>query len=239
MKRCNFFQGSPFFSIFFQIVPSWVGYWNPALSIQYIRKASTTCSGACEFWQWRLLLDVGCSIFSGIQSIERFSVIASEVKYNSHISFWIMAIHSNRSIRYSESLSNQNFHWVLTRIQHHLDMLTSDKKKTVLWGKRLQISAQVSTNIRPLEQFNHVLESRCRFHWAKSWSKKLIHRNAKTLSRQAFKEMLLSLIALQRQPDDDSKALYKMLQNNICYVIEYRETVLQMLMSYNETYNTK
>lgn len=59
------------------------------------------------------------------------------------------------------------------------------------------------------------------------------------LFKQAFKELLLSLDTLRRQPDNDSQALYKMLQNNICYVIEYRETVLQILMNYNEAYNTK
>lgn len=47
---------------------------------------------------------------------------------------------------YSEALSTQNFHWVLTRIQHHLDMLGSDKKNAILWGKRLHIAAQVSSH---------------------------------------------------------------------------------------------
>lgn len=45
---------------------------------------------------------------------------------------------------YSESLSNPNFHWVLNRAQHHMDMLTTDKKNLVLWGKRLHIAIQVS-----------------------------------------------------------------------------------------------
>lgn len=49
---------------------------------------------------------------------------------------------------YSEALSNQNYHWVLGRIQHHMDMLTSDKKNVKLWGKRLHIAIQVSLSHR-------------------------------------------------------------------------------------------
>lgn len=30
-----------------------------------------------------------------------------------------------------------------------------------------------------------------------------------------------------------------MIQNNICYVLEFRETVLHALVSFNENYNTK
>lgn len=47
------------------------------------------------------------------------------------------------------------------------------------------------------------------------------------------------MVSLQHQKDEDSQAMYKMLQNNICYVIEFRETVLQLLMNYNEMYNSK
>lgn len=43
----------------------------------------------------------------------------------------------------SEALSTQNFHWVLGRVQHHLDMLTSDKQNIKLWEKRLSIAIQV------------------------------------------------------------------------------------------------
>lgn len=56
---------------------------------------------------------------------------------------------------------------------------------------------------------------------------------------QAFKELLFSLIALQKVDDEDAKALYKMLVNNVCYVLEFRETVLYTIMNYNEAHNTK
>lgn len=40
-------------------------------------------------------------------------------------------------------------------------------------------------------------------------------------------------------PDENSQALFKMLQNNVCYVLEFRETTLHTLINYNESYNTK
>lgn len=45
--------------------------------------------------------------------------------------------------RFSEALSTQCFHWVLTRIQHHIDMIGSDKKNARLWAKRLHIGILV------------------------------------------------------------------------------------------------
>lgn len=56
---------------------------------------------------------------------------------------------------------------------------------------------------------------------------------------QAFKELLCSVIALQKVRNDDSNALYKMLLNNVCYVMEFRECVLHTLMNYNEAHSTK
>lgn len=50
-------------------------------------------------------------------------------------------------ILFSEALSTQNFHWVLGRIQHHLDMLTSDKQNIKLWEKRLTIAIQVKQKL--------------------------------------------------------------------------------------------
>lgn len=47
---------------------------------------------------------------------------------------------------YSEALSTHNFHWVLARVQHHLDMLTSDKENVKLWERRLNIAMQVQHN---------------------------------------------------------------------------------------------
>lgn len=42
-----------------------------------------------------------------------------------------------------ESLSTNCFHWVVQRIQHHLDMIDSDKRNARTWGKRLHIALKV------------------------------------------------------------------------------------------------
>ncbi|XP_055851009.1 protein timeless homolog [Episyrphus balteatus] len=97
----------------------------------------------------------------------------------------------------SESLSVQCFHWVLTRMQHDMDMMTTDKKQARLWAKRLHVALQT------------------------------------------FRELIFSLLALQKLQDDKAKALFDMLLNNVCYVLEYRETILHLLMNYNEAHSTK
>ncbi|EDW97197.2 protein timeless homolog [Drosophila yakuba] len=98
----------------------------------------------------------------------------------------------------SESLSVQCFHWVLTRMQHDMDMIVSDKKQARLWAKRLHVALLT------------------------------------------FRELLQSLLALQKLKDDNNaRALFDMLLNNVCYVLEYRETVLHLLMNYNEAHSTK
>ncbi|XP_037944705.1 protein timeless homolog [Teleopsis dalmanni] len=97
----------------------------------------------------------------------------------------------------SESLSVQCFHWVLTRMQHDMDMIVSDKKQARVWAKRLQIGLQT------------------------------------------FRELLHSMLALQKLQDDNARALFDMLLNNVCYVLEYRETILHLLMNYNEAHSTK
>ncbi|XP_030370378.1 protein timeless homolog [Scaptodrosophila lebanonensis] len=98
----------------------------------------------------------------------------------------------------SESLSVQCFHWVLTRMQHDMDMILSDKKQARLWAKRLHVALLT------------------------------------------FRELLQSLLALQKLKDDNNaRALFDMLLNNVCYVLEYRETILHLLMNYNESHSTK
>ncbi|XP_060645851.1 protein timeless homolog [Drosophila nasuta] len=98
----------------------------------------------------------------------------------------------------SESLSVQCFHWVLTRMQHDMDMIQSDKKQARLWAKRLHVALLT------------------------------------------FRELLQSLLGLQKLKDDDNaRGLFDMLLNNVCYVLEYRETILHLLMNYNEAHSTK
>lgn len=50
-------------------------------------------------------------------------------------------------MNFSEALSTTTFHWTIARVQHHLDMLTSDKKNVVQWQKRLHIAVQVLNKI--------------------------------------------------------------------------------------------
>ncbi|EDW59287.1 protein timeless homolog isoform X1 [Drosophila virilis] len=98
----------------------------------------------------------------------------------------------------SESLSVQCFHWVLTRMQHDMDMIQCDKKQARLWAKRLHVALLT------------------------------------------FRELLQSLLALQKLKDDvNARGLFDMLLNNVCYVLEYRETILHLLMNYNEAHSTK
>lgn len=51
--------------------------------------------------------------------------------------------------------------------------------------------------------------------------------------------MLHSLQALAKLPDEKAKDLFLMLQNNIFYVLEYREVVLHLLINYKETNSTR
>ncbi|KAH8358759.1 hypothetical protein KR093_002235 [Drosophila rubida] len=98
----------------------------------------------------------------------------------------------------SESLSVQCFHWVLTRMQHDMDMIQCDKKQARLWAKRLHVALLT------------------------------------------FRELLQSLLGLQKlKNDDNARGLFDMLLNNVCYVLEYRETILHLLMNYNEAHSTK
>jgi timeless len=97
----------------------------------------------------------------------------------------------------SESMSTTVFHWILTRMEHHLEMITSDKRHARLWARRLHIGIQ------------------------------------------AYRELLLSLLVLKRLPDEASQALYSLLENNVFYVMEYREIVIHLLINFNEAQSTK
>ncbi|XP_055524014.1 protein timeless homolog isoform X2 [Wyeomyia smithii] len=68
---------------------------------------------------------------------------------------------------------------------------------------------------------------------ARLWSRRL------HVAVQAYREMLQSLQALQMLPDAKAKDLFLMLQNNIFYVLEYREIILHLLIGFNETNNTR
>ncbi|XP_065094550.1 protein timeless homolog [Ochlerotatus camptorhynchus] len=97
----------------------------------------------------------------------------------------------------SESLSVQCFHWIITRIEHFVDMMVSDKTRARLWARRLHVAVQ------------------------------------------AYREMLQSLQALQKLQDEKAKDLFLMVQNNVFYVLEYREVILHLLINYKETNSTR
>jgi timeless len=59
------------------------------------------------------------------------------------------------------------------------------------------------------------------------------------LGIQAYREFLKSIHAMENIEDDDTQHLLKKLRMNIFYVVEYREIILQLLLSYNENSFTK
>ncbi|XP_059621722.1 protein timeless homolog [Phlebotomus argentipes] len=55
----------------------------------------------------------------------------------------------------------------------------------------------------------------------------------------AFRECLLTLCTMQTLTDDANQCLSKQIQNNIFYVMEFREMVLHLMLNYKETQVTK
>uniref|UniRef100_A0A0K8TTM2 Putative dna topoisomerase i-interacting protein n=1 Tax=Tabanus bromius TaxID=304241 RepID=A0A0K8TTM2_TABBR len=97
----------------------------------------------------------------------------------------------------SESMSVQCFHWVLTEMQHHMDMMETDKEQERIWAKRLNVAVR------------------------------------------AFKQMILSMIALPKLKVEKAVSLFHILLNNVCGTTEYRECLLQLLLLYKATRTTK
>ncbi|KFB46573.1 AGAP010787-PA-like protein [Anopheles sinensis] len=56
---------------------------------------------------------------------------------------------------------------------------------------------------------------------------------------QTYRELLNNLQALEKKPDGNARELLNLLQNNIFYVVEYRETVVHLLKDYNETHHSR
>lgn len=59
------------------------------------------------------------------------------------------------------------------------------------------------------------------------------------LGIQAYREFLHNLQVMELQEDEDTQALLGKLKNNMFYVVEYREIVLHLLLSYNENHFTR
>lgn len=59
------------------------------------------------------------------------------------------------------------------------------------------------------------------------------------LGIQAYREFLHNLQIMELTEDEDTQALLGKLKNNMFYVVEYREIVLHLLLSYNENHFTR
>jgi timeless len=78
------------------------------------------------------------------------------------------------------------------------------------------------------------------FEMISSDKKRKIHWNRRLqLGIQAYREFLYSLQILDSHDDEDIKALAAKLKSNVFYVVEYREIILQLLLSYNENSFTR
>lgn len=97
----------------------------------------------------------------------------------------------------TEALSTGSVHWICNQIQHDSEMIQTEKKKKMMWNRRLQLGIQ------------------------------------------AYREFLHSLQVMELMEDEDVQALLGKLKNNMFYVVEYREIVLQLLLSYNENNYTR
>lgn len=106
-------------------------------------------------------------------------------------------LHDFRLAVVSETLSVNAFHYVLTQIQHDVDIMTTDKERVRMWGKRLNIAVK------------------------------------------CFNELLWSMWRLAVSQDEVERALFRKLQNNVFYMLEYREMVLHLMIGYNENHSTR
>uniref|UniRef100_A0A182MZ69 Timeless N-terminal domain-containing protein n=1 Tax=Anopheles dirus TaxID=7168 RepID=A0A182MZ69_9DIPT len=59
------------------------------------------------------------------------------------------------------------------------------------------------------------------------------------LAVQTYRELLNNMHALERTPDAKAKELLSLLQNNIFYVVEYRETTIHLLTNFNQSNHTR
>lgn len=84
------------------------------------------------------------------------------------------------------------FHYVQQQMEKYYDMIKVEKKKFVVWVRRLH------------------------------------------LSLRAYKELLNTLLAMDRSPDSTIRESAKVLKSNIFYVLEYREFVLSTCLNYDD-----
>ncbi|XP_063230357.1 protein timeless homolog isoform X2 [Bacillus rossius redtenbacheri] len=60
------------------------------------------------------------------------------------------------------------------------------------------------------------------------WSKRM------HLALQAYQELLMTLTAMDKSPDESVRNSSKVIKNNVFYVIEYRELILTLLLNFDE-----
>uniref|UniRef100_A0A182QD94 Timeless N-terminal domain-containing protein n=1 Tax=Anopheles farauti TaxID=69004 RepID=A0A182QD94_9DIPT len=59
------------------------------------------------------------------------------------------------------------------------------------------------------------------------------------LAVQTYRELLYNMHALEKTLDEKAKELLSLLQNNIFYVVEYRETTIHLLTNFNQSHHTR
>lgn len=68
---------------------------------------------------------------------------------------------------------------------------------------------------------------------ARMWGKRL------NIAVKCFNELLWSMCRLNASSNEVEKALFRKLQNNVFYMLEFREMVLHLLIGYNENHSTR
>ncbi|XP_071489964.1 protein timeless homolog [Diadema antillarum] len=112
------------------------------------------------------------------------------MQFNRHHKFRIDVI--------SETFSVQTFHYVDTQITKYLDMMTTDKKETTAWSKRMH------------------------------------------LGLKAYRELLASLNEMAGPSSaPELRESADVIQNNLFYVVEYREIFITLLKKFDEVKNTR
>ncbi|XP_058121766.1 protein timeless homolog [Anopheles ziemanni] len=70
-------------------------------------------------------------------------------------------------------------------------------------------------------------------------TRKMLWARRLHIAVQTYRELLNNLQALEKKPDANARELLNLLQNNIFYVVEYRETVVHLLKDFNETHHSR
>jgi timeless len=86
----------------------------------------------------------------------------------------------------------QTFRYVQQLMENYFDMIQTDKKKIILWSRRLH------------------------------------------LALLAYRELLLTICVMDKSPDGTVRDSARVIKSNIFYILEYRELIITLLVTYNE-----